>query len=852
MRLRNVEGDPGAPGWSAPEVPGFRVLRPLGAGGEGRVWQALQISTGRKVAIKVIAHDCMKDPKSRARFEAGYEILCALEHPNIVRSVARGVLPSGECWHATEYISGLTLDQYVDQMDRRVLRGRAPQPLPISEIVTLFATICEAVEAAHRVGVIHRDLKPSNILVDHEGVPHLLDFGLARATNTSEVTLATMTGAFVGSPKWCSPEQVIGRPGTVDTQSDVYALGVILYYLLTDRFPYDVAGSLSQTFESILHAEPIPPRRSSTAIDRDLQAVILKALAKEKSRRYESAGALRADLKRWHAGRPVAARGDGLFYTSLKFARRHRATSAAVVATLVFGIAYGAVATVLYERMAASAATARAKFHQTQEMAHVLVAETSRGLATVPGAQQVRRALLERAFAELQALLAERTDDPELLEDIADIHRMQADIANSLGLYDEALMHRRESLGILSRLAAAAPDNDELQAEYSIALVGMGDVANSGCARVALHERLLVTRPYYEKALAIDLRLAERNPANLQDQEHLSYSYERMGALLRDLGDPAAADDFHRRREALAERLASAHPESQALRYNLCLSHLQMTIVENHAGHRVLAIEHGREARQLAVELMAINPHAAHYAQQFVTTNNLLSDFDAAAGHYTEAFEEINASEAVAVKLRTAEPGNLVFNQLLGDVYHARAEVLARLGCVDEAVANYRACAVAWQPLCNADPDSGPAIYRAIAPYSRSAALLCEAGRCDEGRADALAWLGFLQQRVLRHPDDALGLIYLAQAWLEIPIPDLHDPDAAIKAASLAIHAPGGDRPASWDVLALALGAVGDHQSASGALARELEVMPASEIAARKDVERRLNNEILYVQAGSR
>jgi len=220
-----------------------------------------------------------------------------LNHPNIARIYDSG-LSEGLYYYAMELIEGVPLDAYVR---RRRLSTR--------QTMELMLTVCEAVQHAHQNGVIHRDLKPSNILVTEDGRPRVVDFGLAR-TVLDENTFRTLStdGDITGTPAYMSPEQAAGGGPHLDARTDIYSLGIVLYELLIGDFPYDVSTSMLQTLQNIQESNPIRPSKLVRHLDRDLQAIVLTALAKEPDRRYPSAAELGGDIRRWLAGRPIRAR----------------------------------------------------------------------------------------------------------------------------------------------------------------------------------------------------------------------------------------------------------------------------------------------------------------------------------------------------------------------------------------------------------------------------------------------------------------------------------------------------------------------------------------------------------------
>jgi formylglycine-generating enzyme required for sulfatase activity len=320
-----------------PHVPGYRMLRAIGSGGQGLVFLAEQASTARPVAVKVLPGGPFVDPRVRARFDREASILAALDHPNVVRIVDRCRTDDGCFALVMDYVEGRPID---DVLAERSVTNDA------RAVVAMFAAVADGVDEAHRRGIVHRDLKPSNVLVDARGTPRVLDFGVARLTAGSASaadTTVTETGQMVGSLPWASPEQIIAtEPDAIDARSDVYALGVMLYRALAGQPPYAVSGSIGQVLHAIQHADPAPPHAlpggRARGADAALSAVVLKAMAKRPGDRYASAGELAGELRRWAAGhRPVA------MYAVLRRTRVRRSVLVALAAAGAGAIAVAAV-----------------------------------------------------------------------------------------------------------------------------------------------------------------------------------------------------------------------------------------------------------------------------------------------------------------------------------------------------------------------------------------------------------------------------------------------------------------------------------------------------------------------------
>ncbi|TWT93963.1 serine/threonine-protein kinase [Stieleria varia] len=326
----------GSSGETIPNLAGYEMVDQLGHGGMGVVWRAIQLSTGRNVALKVMKEDRFSSPAHRYRFQREIELASMLEHPNIARVYEAGV-SDGVRYFAMELVDGMTLDRFVRK-----------QKLPSDDILRLAVEVVRAVQVAHQRGVIHRDLKPSNIMVSSQGTPYVLDFGLAKSLREESQGLhATQDGAIAGTPAFMSPEQARGDHAKVDSRSDVYALGVILYRLLTGgKSPHQTMGSTFDMLRRIIEEDIQRPRIANPKIDTDVEAILVKALAKDPDERYGSAGELADDIDRYLAGEPVEARVASTAYYVQKWVRKHRAAlavAASISATIVGLLAFGLV-----------------------------------------------------------------------------------------------------------------------------------------------------------------------------------------------------------------------------------------------------------------------------------------------------------------------------------------------------------------------------------------------------------------------------------------------------------------------------------------------------------------------------
>ncbi len=320
-----------------PQIEGYEILCKLGEAGQGQIWRALQVSTNRQVALKVPRAGLISSDKALARFEREVELAAGLKHPNIAQIHDSGI-HQGIYYYAMDLIEGTQLDEYVKENN-----------LSQREILELMRTVCRAVQHAHQNGVIHRDLKPSNIIVAENGQPFIVDFGLAKnlLEGAPDLTIS-INGEAAGTPAYMSPEQAAGHNDKLDTRTDVYSLGVILFTLLTGESPHDLSGSRLEVMHRIAEEQVRRPRKICTKIGKELELLLLKALDNDPDRRYAAAGMMAQDIDNYLTGAPLIAGPESGVYHIKKFVRRHQALVIGISAVAV-ALAVGfMVSTVMY------------------------------------------------------------------------------------------------------------------------------------------------------------------------------------------------------------------------------------------------------------------------------------------------------------------------------------------------------------------------------------------------------------------------------------------------------------------------------------------------------------------------
>ena len=446
--LAQAQAAPTADGATYPASIGlYRILRLLGEGGMGVVYEAEQNQPRRLVALKVIK-SAWASPETLRRFDAESQALARLHHPGIAQIYEAGSADTGygvQPFFAMELIHGRPLVGYANE-----------KKLSTHQRLELMIQVCDAVHHAHQRGIIHRDLKPGNILVDETGQPKVLDFGLARATDSdTQATRQTDIGQLLGTLAYMSPEQVLADPLALDTRSDVYALGVILYELLSGKMPYLLPKLLHEAVRTIQEQDPAPLSTINRTYRGDIETIVAKALEKDKNRRYASAAGLANDIRRYLNNEPIIARPASASYQLAKFARRHKALVAGSVVVFVVLAAGTVVST--WQAVRARRAQREAEGQSAIALAvndflqKDLLAQASPFNQSKPDPDMKLRTALDRAA---QNIGGKFKDHPEVE---AAIRSTIGETYSDLGLYADSRKQLEKALE-LSR-GSLGPDN---------------------------------------------------------------------------------------------------------------------------------------------------------------------------------------------------------------------------------------------------------------------------------------------------------------------------------------------------------------------------------------------------------
>ncbi|MDZ4754432.1 MAG: serine/threonine-protein kinase [Phycisphaerae bacterium] len=711
----------------------YTIIRLLGEGGMGAVYLAEQERPRRTVALKVMRAGFGSMNRLRQRFELETEVLGRLQHPGIARIYDAGTATVKTAegsvsvpYFAMEYVDGMSLLEYAEH-----------HALGTRERMRIVAMIAEAVAAAHRQGIIHRDIKPQNVVVDHAGDPKVLDFGVARATDSdlAVTTIQTDIGQLIGTLGYMSPEQVSGDPSKIDARTDVYALGALTHELLTGKPLVDSRQrTVSEVVRIIQDVEPPSLSSINRTFRGDLDTIVAKAIDKDPSRRYDDATSFAADVRRYLQVEPIVARPATHLYRIGKFARRNRVLVGGVVATFL-ALALGLVGMSIgfinarTERDAAIAAqnTADARFDEVRKLAKTLVFDIHDMIAVLPGSTEARKKIVTTALEYLDRLGAEQSDDEalqmELSEGYLKVGQAQGYGSRAhLGDRAGAMQNFRKAEVIRKRMLARDPESEEW-------LGGLGSVQNqialleldSGHAQEAL--------AMFEEVLANRERILAKAPEDPKKRRSVAISHQWIGntylkmavPLSKESDDPAVAA---RRTELLMKGLdayrtmqaiyvAIAAPDDPMPTRDLTVASEKIGDLYSELGELESALVEYRKSLEIRTRVYAENPDNHELRSDLVAATGKLGDRMVKLGEFDEAEPYLQQSHTLASAAVREDPSdvlaktNLVVSEYrIGELAAARSKdasrpIASRKALLDEAMSRFGAAAAILRELAD-------------------------------------------------------------------------------------------------------------------------------------------------------
>jgi tetratricopeptide (TPR) repeat protein/predicted Ser/Thr protein kinase len=724
----------------------YRIVRKIAEGGMGAVYEAEQDNPRRTVALKVIRQGFPSEALLR-RFEHEAQILGRLHHAGIAQVFEAGTAstPSGpQPFFVMELIDGRPLTQFADQ------RG-----LDLRARLELMVRICDAVHHAHQKGVIHRDLKPANILVEESGQPKILDFGVARATDSDlrSATMQTDVGQLLGTLPYMSPEQVAADPLDLDIRSDVYALGVILYELVCGRPPYDLGGKmLHEAVHVIREVDPVPLSSINRVLRGDVEIIVEKALEKDKTRRYASAAELAADIERHLRDEPIVARPASTIYQLKKFTRRNKALVfglAAVFVVLVAGIVvsrWQAVRAVRAEELAnqrlievnealTQVETKRKEAEKNFAMARNAVARYLDGVSDstelkAHGLEPLRKHLLETAREFYEKFAQQHAQDPALQADLAEAHLRLGNILREMGDSAGAIDNYQRSTELYDALAKAEGKGSHYELQALVACSDLG-LALSNRGRNAEAETA------YVRALGLEKLLDQDAKPDAFFLSALANNDDNLGTLYAHTGRGAEAEKMHLAGMEIRERLVREHPDVSENSSALIKSYNNLATLYALSDRAVKAAPYLEKSAEICARLVREQPGMPDLENDLGATLNNLGGVYTLLDKPKEARATHERALAVREKLAREHPAILEYRLHLAGTYTNLGELDCRAGDAQHGLDGLDRAATQLESVLAAHPEEPTARYYLSYTSSWRGKALNELGRA----ADALvAW----------------------------------------------------------------------------------------------------------------
>jgi eukaryotic-like serine/threonine-protein kinase len=643
-----------------PRLGDFRVIRELGRGGMGVVYEAEQHSLGRRVALKVLPFAASIDPRQITRFRVEAQAASQLNHPHIVPVYSVGC-ERGVHYYAMQLINGPTLAERIDELRGRdataALLDSQPGSRSTASMSTLDATpappgvpaleeappaigpmsstsarhrasaffretarmglqAAEALEHAHQQGVLHRDIKPSNLIVDGRGHLWVTDFGLARFLGGASLTA---TGDMLGTLRYMSPEQALANRAIVDQRTDVYSLGATLYEVLALRPAYE-GSDRQELLRKIAQEEPRRPSLLNAAIPKDLETIIIKAMAKDPAARYATAQDMADDFGRFLDDRPILARRPGPMERSARWARRHMAALVVAVSLLVLGLAAGIVVVLVKnaEIRRGHAETLKQRGEARRAVREMYTNFAEEWLGRQPNLQPVQREFLRKALEYYQAFSLEKDPDPTVRAEAGEAALRVAEIQRKLGRIDESERAYRQAIAVLEAIPAGALDGRR-EPDGSLSADVVREYLSTSYSKLG---QLLIDSGRSEeagrtlrRAAELTRALVERTADSPVNRPLLASAYHRLGILLRQTGRPREAEAAYRKAIELGRTMAG----SLGLKIQMG-AHANLGSLLSQTGRRAEAEVEHRDAVKLFEKLVEGDPGDPLYRHELART----------------------------------------------------------------------------------------------------------------------------------------------------------------------------------------------------------------------------------------
>jgi tetratricopeptide (TPR) repeat protein len=742
----NGTGKSQAAGLGSVTVAGYEILAELGRGGMGVVYQARQIQVNRLVALKMILAGAHAGPEALTRFRREAEAVARLEHPHIVRLYEYGDR-HGLPYYSMELVDGGNLAQKL---------GGVPQPA--AQAAQFLHILAQALHCAHQNGIVHRDLKPANILLSGAapsangagflqpphplGTPKIADFGLAKHLDAGPGP--TQTGMIVGTPSYMAPEQAAGQHKNIGPATDVYALGAILYEMLTGRPPF-LADSPLATLQEVLSGEPVSVTRLQPKVPRDLETICLKCLEKEPRKRYASAAALAEDLRRFLTGESIGARPAGFAERFGRWSRRNPSVTALAACLLLVTIAAFAIVTWQWRRAEANFEQSNENFRQAREAVSRLNVVSEKELRIRSGMQPLRKKLLTDTLSYYDRLAQQKNDDAAIQLDLAFNNQTVGIVTSEIGKLDDALKAYQKAEALFEKLRRSQPEHTQnrnsLAANHLYVgllqyATGQMDAARQSHQRalqiwqeaasaeshpkaqrnVALSQWAIgnvwvelgqpdKARSCYDQARLIQERLFKEKDSDDDSRDQLAYNDHSMGWLHHVLGQSPEALEYFQKARAHRARLVETDPRDISRQYYLAKTDLCLGIVYRTTAQEDKAITALNSARLSLEPLVNDNPEVTYFQRTLAEVQLNIGKIHHEVGRHTDARACFVEARGICLALAQDNPAVTQTQVVLADSYTA----LAHVPSPQDPPADPRGLLIQsreiWQRLATAHPD---------------------------------------------------------------------------------------------------------------------------------------------------
>lgn len=809
----------------------FRILREVGRGGMGVVYEAEQLSLGRRVALKVLPFAVVLDKRHLQRFKNEAKAAAALHHTNIVPVYSVGC-ERGVHYYAMQFIHGQSLGQLIDELrvsdnpsnpsdlntprtngtgsarvnetgdtPHRMAVGdsgdgdvsdtqRSPQalistahstatPAHFEMVARLGIEAATALEHAHFHGVIHRDIKPTNLLLDEDGHLWVADFGLARLESDAGLTL---TGDLLGTIRYMSPEQALATPAIVDHRTDIYSLGVTLYELTTLQPPFH-GNNRRELLNQVAFEEPPRPRRINSAIPRDLETILLRTTSKEPEGRYGSAQELAADLQRFLDHKPILARRRTIADRVFKWIRRHAAfvlTLGLLLFVATFSSAIG-LFLLSHERNVAERHRRSAEAHLVTARRAIdsLLTRAAEQLHETPIMTPLQKGLLEDALKLYEQFPPDVSASREVRYETAKACEKVSGVYSEIGLADKAMEMREQAYPLYKQLVVEFPTVAEYRLALALNFRWRGDMLKSAARQESSEE----AAEFYRSAVTIVENLVAEDPNELTYQRELATTFRRKGDL----------DKAVRLQRALSKKFPQDNEVALEFSVGLCAYAGQLTR-ESSLEEAEAALRESLEIKQRLVETA---PATAKYRASLGLGFNVLALWLHDRGRHDEADDAAAHAIAVYETLVNEEPLRAQHRIYLIYVLGMQQQSLLRRHMLTEASAIYGSMLQHRRARVEQSNRANGEVRYLIRNLNTLGTILCELGEIDRARVVFRECIAVARMMANENPDSKDDTGWYAWISASCPFEELRDNEAALRAARAALESDeaGGDVP---------------------------------------------------------